>query len=68
MIVIGISTNPAPVRAIAPVVRLARLESLGRVLEEWLFVVDSSPAPRTPTLRSRFECATWLRRALSEVK
>jgi hypothetical protein len=64
MIVIGIRINPAPALAMAPVVRFARFESLGRA-EEWLGRPFLSVAPR---VRRRFERATFCRNAFSVVK
>ena len=61
--VIGININPAPALAMAPVVRFARFESLGRA-EEWLGRL-LLVAPRE---RRRFECATFCRKAFSVVK
>ena len=58
------STNPAPDLATAPVLRFARFDSLGRLLEWVCFAAGS----RTPMRNSTFERATWLRSALREVK
>lgn len=64
MIVIGISMNPAPALAMAPVVRFARFESLGRA-DEWLGIPFLLVALRE---RSRFERATFCRSAFKVVK
>ena len=64
MIVIGIKIKPADALAIAPVVRFARFDSLGRA-EEY---VGTPPFSNTPIERSRFERATFCRRAFKLVK
>jgi hypothetical protein len=56
--------NPAPALAMAPVVRFARFESLGRA-EEWIGMPFLSVAPRE---RRRFERATFCRNAFKVVK
>jgi len=56
--------NPAPALAIAPVVRFARFESLGRE-DEWLGMPFLSVAPSE---RRRFERATFCRKAFNVVK
>jgi len=60
----GMRTNPADALAMAPVVRFARLLSLGSE-EECVGGVLLSPAPMA---RRRFERATFWRRALRPVK
>lgn len=63
--VIGISTKPADVRAIAPVVRFAKFESFGSADEvDGCTFVPST----TPMFRSRVERATCCRSALRLVK
>ena len=64
MIVIGININPADALAIAPVVRFARFDSLGRA-EEY---VGTLPFSNTPIERSKFERATFCRKAFRLVK
>jgi len=56
--------KPAEARATAPVVRFARFESLGSE-EEWLGFPCLSTAPMEA---SRFERATFCRRAFNAVK
>lgn len=58
------STNPAEALAMAPVVRFARFESLGRE-EEWVGTAVLSAAPM---VSRRFERATFCRKALRPVK
>ena len=62
--VIGIRINPAEALAIAPVVRFARLDNLGRA-EEY---VGTPPFSNTPIERNRFERATFCRKAFKLVK
>lgn len=64
MMVMGISTNPAPVRAIAPVVRLAMGLSLGNEDE----CLCSWTGLTAPMLARRLEDATCWRRELRDVK
>jgi hypothetical protein len=63
--VIGISTKPADVRAIAPVVRFAKFDSFGSADEVEGCTFEPST---TPMFRSRVERATCCRRALRLVK
>ena len=56
--------NPAEALAIAPVVRFARFDNLGRADE----YVGAPPFSNTPIERSRFERATFCRSAFRLVK
>lgn len=60
----GIRTIPADARAMAPVARFARFESLGSE-EEW---VGFPPCSTTPMERRRFDRATFCLKAFKPVK
>ena len=66
MTVIGIITNPAEALAIAPVVRLAMLDNLGKLEEEYWAL--STDACSMPVEVRRLDFATCWRSALREEK